>query len=130
MEEDRRPSEGQTTNRGADARGGVHWRPALLSAFVFPGLGQLVDRRRWSAFGFAAASAALLLLLFQRVWTEARRLVPDDPEAILDPELPFRLAAEIRRANASFLWWVTLGLLALWALSIADAIRPFLRRRR
>ncbi len=99
------------------------WRSALLSALVFPGMGQLVNRRPWRALAFAAASAALLFAFAQRVYVEASGRMPDDPAAILDPELPFRVAAEVERANASFFRWTTLGLAALWAASIVDAWR-------
>ena len=47
--------------------------------------------------------------------------MPEDPAAILDPALPFRLAVEIHRANASFFFWATLGIVALWLGSMADA---------
>lgn len=64
----------------------------------------------------------LLAALVRRVYAEASRLLPaDDPDALLDPALPFRLAAEIHRANASFFGWVTAGIVVLWALSAAEA---------
>ena len=57
----------------------------------------------------------------RRVYTETLRLMPDAPEAVLDPALPFRLAAEIHRANASFFAWVTTAIVVLWAASAIDA---------
>lgn len=98
-------------------------RPVLLSALVFPGLGQLVLRRPVRALLFAGGSAAVLVAVVRRVLRETERLLPQDPEALLDPALPFRLAVEVHRANAGFFLAVTLGLLALWALSILDAWR-------
>jgi hypothetical protein len=91
---------------------------------VFPGLGQLARGRVWRGLFFAVPSAALLVALMRRVWTEASRLVPtEDPDALLDPALPFRLAGEIQRANATFFTWVTIGILVFWALSAVDAWR-------
>jgi hypothetical protein len=93
----------------------------LLSGLVFPGLGQLVIGRPWRALGFGAGSVALLVAVVRRVMQETARLLPEDPVELLDPALPFRLAVEIHRANAGFFFWVTLGIVALWAGSILDA---------
>lgn len=96
-------------------------RAALLSGLVFPGLGQLVSGRVWRALAFCGSSLALLAWVVRRVVRETERLLPQDPEALLDPALPFRLAVEIHRANASFFLLATLALVAIWAGSIADA---------
>jgi hypothetical protein len=94
----------------------------LLSLLVFPGLGQLALGRVGRAVLFGLPSVALLAALLRRVWMEATRLVPvNDPDALLDPALPFRLAGEIEGANATFFAWVTAGIVALWALSALDA---------
>jgi hypothetical protein len=47
--------------------------------------------------------------------------MPQELEALLDPALPFRLAVEMHRQNASFFFWATLGIVALWLGSMADA---------
>ena len=44
-----------------------------------------------------------------------------DLQLLFDPALPFRLAVEIHRANASFFLWATAGIVAIWLASIADA---------
>ena len=93
----------------------------LLSGLVFPGLGQLTCGHPWRALAFGGSSVALLVALVVRVAREAQRLMPVEPEEILDPALPFRLAAEIHRANASFFFWVTLGIVALWVGAMVDA---------
>lgn len=103
----------------ATARG--RYRGALLSGLVFPGLGQLVTGHPWRGLAFAGASAALLAAVLLRVIRETNRLLPQEPEALLDPALPFRLAAEVHRASASFFLWATVGIAALWLGSIADA---------
>ena len=97
------------------------WRPVLLSGLVFPGLGQLVSGHPWRALFFSGPSVALLVAVVVRVMRETQRLMPDDPEALLDPALPFRLAVEIHQANASFFLWATLGIVALWLGSMVDA---------
>ena len=98
-------------------------RAALLSGLVFPGLGQLVAGRPWRALFFSGASAGLLVAVVARVVRETQRLLPDEAEALLDPALPFRLAVEVHRANAPFFLWATLGIVALWLGSVAEAVR-------
>jgi len=103
--------------------GHTRWRAPLLSALVFPGLGQLVNRRWGRALVFAVTAGALLVVLLRRVTQETLTRLPDDPVALADPTLPLRLAVEIQRDNAVFFLWVTAGLLAVWALSVFDAWR-------
>jgi hypothetical protein len=107
-----------------EARPRGRWRPALLSGLVFPGLGQLVAGHPWRALFFSGSSLALLVAVVRRVMRETQRLLPHEPEALLDPALPFRLVVEIHRANASFFFWATLGIVALWAGSIVEACLP------
>lgn len=105
--------------------------PALLSLLVFPGLGQLALGRVARGLLFALPSLVLLGALVRRLWTEVHRLLPvDDPDALLDPMLPFRLTEEVHRANASFFGWVTAGVVVLWALSALDAWRASNERAR
>jgi hypothetical protein len=104
-----------------DTRAPGRWRPVLLSGLVFPGLGQLASGHPWRGLAFGGSSGALLVAVVARVVREARRLMPVEVEALLDPGLPFRLAAEIQRQNASFFLWATLGIVALWLGSMADA---------
>jgi hypothetical protein len=104
-----------------EARPRRPWRPVLLSGLVFPGLGQLTCGHPWRALAFGGSSVALLVAVVARVMRETQRLMPDEAEALLDPALPFRLAAEIQRQNASFFFWATLGIVALWLGSMADA---------
>jgi hypothetical protein len=94
----------------------------LLSGLVFPGAGQLASGHPWRALFFGGSSAALLVAVVRRVMSETERLLPTDAEALLDPALPFRLAAEVHRANAPFFLWVTLAIVALWLGSMADAL--------
>ena len=101
------------------ARG--RWRPVLLSGLVFPGLGQLTCGHIWRALAFGVPSVALLVAVLARVMRETQRLMPQELDALLDPALPFRLAAEMHRQNASFFFWATLWIVAIWLASMADA---------
>jgi len=104
------------------------WRAALLSALVFPGLGQLKGRRYASALAFGAPSLVLLGVLFRRVWLEAQARLPTDPDELLgrlldDPGWPLHLAEQIQRENGSFFLWITIAILVVWAVSVWDAWR-------
>ena len=103
------------------AAGRGPWRGVLLSGLVFPGLGQWTSGHPWRALAFGGSSIALLAAVARRVMQETQRLMPEDPVAILDPGLPFRLAVQIHRDNASFFFWATLGIVAIWLASMADA---------
>jgi hypothetical protein len=103
------------------ATGRDRWKPVLLSGLVFPGLGQLVTGHRWRALFFGGSSAVLVAVVLRRVMSETQRLMPEDAVALLDPALPFRLAAGIHRANAAFFLWATVGVVGLWIGAIVDA---------
>ena len=60
----------------------------LLSALVLPGLGQLASGRLWRGLFFSASSLALVVAVVGRVMQETQRLMPADPEALLDPPCP------------------------------------------
>jgi hypothetical protein len=98
------------------------WRPVVLSALVFPGLGQLVSGHPWRGLVYALGSLATLVVVLRRVARETLARLPEDPTAI-DPLFPFRLAHEIHADNAAFFFWLTLVLVVLWAGSIVDAWR-------
>jgi len=102
--------------RGRDPRR----RAALLSGLVFPGLGQLLSGRPLRGLAFGAFTLAAVFVLVRRVARETLDRMPKDPLDI-DAGLPFRLAAEIHRANAGFFFWITVVVVVLWAASIADA---------
>jgi hypothetical protein len=103
-------------------------RPALLSGLVFPGVGQLANRHYGRALALGGASLALVAVLLRRVVAEASARIPADPDqaaaALLDdPAWPLHLASEIQRANAAFFLWITVAIVAVWALSVWDAWR-------
>ena len=104
----------------------ARWRPALLSALVFPGMGQLAQRRWTTALVYGAGSLALVAVLLLRVYTEVNARLPKDPTELLDrlagdPGWPLQLAAEIQRDNAAFFIGLTLAIVVVWILSVWDA---------
>jgi hypothetical protein len=103
-------------------------RPALLSGLVFPGLGQLANRHYGRALALGGASLALVAVLLRRVVAEASARIPADPDQAAatlldDPAWPLHLASEIQRANAAFFLWITVAIVAVWALAVWDAWR-------
>ena len=97
------------------------WKPAILSATVFPGLGQLSNGHPWRALLFGGPSALLLVAFVRRIAQETLARMPTQPEALLDPALPLRLASEIHRDNGGYFLGMTVAIGALWLASIADA---------
>jgi hypothetical protein len=102
------------------------WKPALLSALVLPGVGQVAQRRWLPATLQGLGSLALVVALLRRVYLEAHARLPPDPQELLDlliaqPSWPLQLAREIQAENAGFFGWTIAGLLLLWAWSVADA---------
>jgi hypothetical protein len=88
---------------------------------VFPGLGQLASGHPWRGLLYGGTSVALLAGVLRRVMHEAAARMPTELSELLDPALPFRLAAQIQLENATFFFWMTLGIVAAWGLSVWDA---------
>jgi diadenosine tetraphosphate (Ap4A) HIT family hydrolase len=101
---------------------GSPWGPALLSGLVFPGMGQLKNRRYAKAALFAAASVAVLARFAIRVWVEALDVLLNAPGQ-LDLGSTVALAEAIRDKNAAEFGALTLLLLVVWAASVFDAWR-------
>ena len=94
----------------------------LLSGLVLPGLGQIANGAFLKGLAFGGGTLAAVVLLVQRVARETFLRLPTDPMDI-DLATPLRIAREIERDNASFLFWLTLAFVALWVGSILDAWR-------
>jgi diadenosine tetraphosphate (Ap4A) HIT family hydrolase len=98
------------------------WTPALLSGLLWPGAGQLKNRRYLKAAVFGLASLGVLLRI-------AWRVAQDSVEALLAAPAPpdlfamWALAEEVRARNAPEFSVLTLLLVALWAASVFDAWR-------
>ena len=103
----------------------------LLSAFVFPGLGHLFIKKYY--YGALLVSLALLALSFliyvsvQRAYALIEQILADDSGLDL---ANFDLAALLEMvkmqsgvAQADLTTYVTMALLLIWALSVADLVR-------
>jgi hypothetical protein len=95
----------------------------LLSAAVYPGLGQLTSGHPWRALLFGGTSGILLVAFVRRIAHETLVRMPVEADALLDPALPFRLASEIQRDNGTYFLWMTVAILAIWLASVVDAWR-------
>ncbi len=103
-------------------------RPLLLTALVFPGLGQLVERRYVRGLLLAGAAlvsaAAFVFILFQ----ETLRRIPVDT-TFLDPAEVWRIAhGVVETAGGALRAWI-LVLLAAWALAVLDSALSYHRSR-
>jgi hypothetical protein len=96
--------------------------PVLLSALVWPGLGQLVKGEWAKGLAIVAGTLVAFGALAVRVWEEAMRRLPTDP-AGFDLVQVFDMATSIRQDNAAFFTGVTAALVGLWAIAVADAWR-------
>jgi hypothetical protein len=98
------------------------WRAVLVSALVWPGAGQLVSGRALRGFAFAGTTLGLVAALVIAVARETLRRLPADPLSVTLPEI-FRLAHEIRASRPGLFLSLTLLLVVVWGLSVADAWR-------
>jgi diadenosine tetraphosphate (Ap4A) HIT family hydrolase len=96
--------------------------PLLLSALVWPGLGQLVKGEWVKGLAIVAGTLVTFGALVVRVWDEAVRRFPADPTGF-DLAQVFDMATAIRQDNAGFFSGITAVLVGLWALAVADAWR-------
>ena len=101
--------------------------PVLLSALVWPGLGQLASGHLWKGLLIVAGTLAAFGWLLVRVAEETLRRLPTDP-ADFDLYRLFEMARAIRQDNAAFFSGITAALVGLWAIAVADAWRD--RRQR
>lgn len=96
------------------------WRPALLSALLGPGAGQFANRERAKGVAFVLATVAAIGVILVRV---LRAVVVGTPLDLVPTDLEriWSVAWEIQRQAARELALPVAVLVALWALSIADA---------
>lgn len=104
-------------------------RPLLLTALVWPGLGQLSERRYLRAllFGGTAlgAAAAFVWILFH----EVLRRIPEDA-AFVEPADAWRVAHQIvGTAGGALQRWIAV-LIAAWAVAVLDSLVSYHRWRR
>ena len=104
-------------------------RPLLLTALVWPGLGQWSERQHVRAllFGGTAlgAAAAFVWILFH----EVLRRIPQDA-VFVEPADAWRLAHQIvGTAGGALQGWIVV-LIAAWAVAVLDSVVSYQRGRR
>lgn len=114
--------------RAAAPKQASRLRPLLLTALVFPGLGQLSERRYVRGLLFAGAAlwaaVAFVWILFQ----EILRRIPQDA-AFLDPADAWGIAHQIvGTAGGALQVWVVV-LIAAWAVAVLDSLVSYYRTR-
>jgi hypothetical protein len=106
----------------SDAKARSPWPAVLLSGLVWPGAGQLKNRRLLKGLAFSVLTLALLARFVARVAEDAMARMLEAPAPLGLVEL-WDLALEVQRRNAAELSGLTLALVALWVLSVFDAWR-------
>lgn len=98
----------------------------LASAFVFPGLGQLILKRYISGIGFVSTAAVALLVVLAYVWSIAKRVVDQVLNTHVQAEfltLHVMVKNELANSNSFILNVSLIVLLLLWMTSIIDTYR-------
>lgn len=103
-------------------------RPLLLTALVWPGLGQLAERRLVLGLLFAGAALGSALAFISILFQETLRRLPQDTP-LLDPADVWRIAHEVvATAGGTLELWIV-ALVACWALAVLDSALSYHRSR-
>jgi len=101
-------------------------KAALLSALVFPGVGQIVNGHVKRGWTFVAIVAVLLVLIISKLMQQALLVLEELQKkgAAIDINEVSRISAEVVSFSDNLFLNITLLLLmATWLISIVDAYR-------
>lgn len=101
-------------------------KAALLSALVFPGVGQIVNGHVKRGWTFVAAVAVLLVLIVSKLMQQALLVLEEMQKkgAAIDINEVSRISAEVVSFSDNLFLNITLLLLIVtWLISIVDAYR-------
>jgi hypothetical protein len=95
----------------------------LLSAFILPGLGQIINRQfRKAGILMAAVSLLFLSLVFKLLYDLNKTLMALPAEALEKTPHPFALVAQtLSRRDKTWLITLLVILLAVWVYGVWDA---------
>jgi hypothetical protein len=101
-------------------------RAVILSAFVFPGAGQLGLGHKWTGIAFISTTIAglvpILIDISTRMSSVLQKLTQDAEQGIIDPQRIFQLVHESATAGGSFGENLGLSMVVLcWVISILHA---------
>lgn len=102
-------------------------KAALLSALIFPGVGQLFLKRYVLGLAMLLPAGACLFYIVKHLWAFASNLSAQIQSGAISPDL-FNLLPLVTEYSQSsvgttsgYLSWL---LIAIWVLSIVEALRP------
>lgn len=101
-------------------------KAALLSALVFPGVGQIVNGHIKRGWTFVAIVAVLLVMLISKLMQQALLVLEEMQKkgAAIDINEVSRISAEVVSFSNNLFLNVTLSILIVtWLISIVDAYR-------
>jgi TM2 domain-containing membrane protein YozV len=101
-------------------------KAALLSALVFPGVGQIVSGHIKRGWTFVAIVAVLLVMLISKLMQQALLVLEEMQKkgAAIDINEVSRISAEVVSFSNNLFLNITLSVLIVtWLISIVDAYR-------
>ncbi len=101
-------------------------RPLVLTALVWPGLGQLSLKQWVRGLVFGLASGTVAGGFMWVLGTEIVRRLPVD-EPVIDPLEAWRIAHEIIAESGTVLHLLVFALVGIWALAVADCFLTYRR---
>lgn len=97
-------------------KAGQRWTPVLLSAFVLPGSGQIVNRHWVKGGVLIVLTTALMIWGVIKLYLEFTAAV--DAVSVLDP---VRITEAMRARDLTWVWILVGGGGALWLYGVVDA---------
>jgi len=89
----------------------------LLSAFVFPGIGQLKNRQYLKGIIFILLTAILLIIIFYKIYVIILSSVSDSSQIKISEDFISKIEARVYAENGI---WI-LSLIFVWLAGIVDA---------
>jgi hypothetical protein len=93
----------------------------LLSAFVFPGTGQINNRQYVKGGIIIAAVLFSLLGFFIKIYQDVLRILSSTQQTQITPDLITELTIQVQQENAGIIQKLIIFLLLIWLYGILDA---------
>jgi TM2 domain-containing membrane protein YozV len=93
----------------------------FLSAFVFPGLGQINNRQILKGLSLILITLFTLIFIFLKVLSSVLRAIPDKEKITLSPHLIASLTQKVQTENKEIILFAIIFLSIIWVFNIVDA---------
>jgi len=95
----------------------------LLSAFVFPGIGQINNRQPLKGIILILLSTLTFVFFLFRIAGTVLRAIPEPDRIALSPDVIASITQKVHAENQELILFTILILGLIWAFSIVDAYR-------